>query len=632
MNIKGLLLGALLLAGCLSVHAYQDHRHAEVDSAEQVLQSGRPLSDKERMTCYYILVRGYLRKDTEKHDRYCRQLLELSGKAGALNMRESALYHLGLQHYGREEYDKAERYFLWALAVTDSMRSDKRYTESDIDDNFSQLYGALGNLYNIQDKALLAIDYYQKALPIFQRHGWLESQTILHHNVAELWLSMDNTEKALQEYQLAIETGMATGDSLMVALPRKGLVKIYLGEGDYEKIRGTLLPAYEYYHAHQDEDPDDYAEVLASMTKMYLMDGHEDLGKAKAYVREALSRDNGELMAETRCDIYAAATMVAIREGHWPQALEYALQSVHENDDEATYSDVGCYELLAVIYMNLGDKPKARLYISKMRDMMARFSTRHYQSGLSQMEVIYETEKKENTIRQLETERRWFLWGGILVALLLLLTALIFFLLWRSNRLSKESAVFKARLDGEVAERSRIARDLHDGLGGMLSLLRLKVDGEVSKTEALQLLDATHRELRLVAHNLMPEQLLTGGLSSALSDFAQSVPNARFHHFGCDRRLPRDIEVVLYRCAYELVNNALKHARATEIDIQLVQDTDKVTLTVCDDGCGIDDARLPVSDGIGLRNIRERISHYGGVLDILANEGKGSEINVTLPL
>ena len=226
MNAKGLFLSLWLLAGCLTVHAYQDHRHAEVDSAEQVLRSGKPLSDKERMECYHILVRGYLGKDSEKHDRYCHLLLDLTGKAGALNMRESALYHLGLQHYGKEEYDKAENYFFWALAVTDSMRNDKRYSESDIDDNLSQLYGALGNLYNIQDKALLAIEYYQKALPLFQRHGWLESQTILHHNVAELWLSMGNTEKALQEYQQAIETGMATGDSLMVALPRKGLVKI----------------------------------------------------------------------------------------------------------------------------------------------------------------------------------------------------------------------------------------------------------------------------------------------------------------------------------------------------------------------------------------------------------------------
>lgn len=117
------------------------------------------------------------------------------------------------------------------------MRGDKRYTERDIDDNLSQIYGALGNLYNLQDKALLAIEYYQKALPIFEKYDWKESQTILHHNVAELWLTMGNNEKAEQEYLRAIETGTASGDSLMMALPRKGLSKIYLDKGDYNQLR-----------------------------------------------------------------------------------------------------------------------------------------------------------------------------------------------------------------------------------------------------------------------------------------------------------------------------------------------------------------------------------------------------------
>ena len=623
------------LSVCMTVEGYTDHRNAKVDSAEQVLQSNKHLSDKDRMSCYSILIRGYLGKDGKKHDRYCREMLALTYRMDAKNMRESALYNLGLQNYGQEKYEEAERYFLWALAVTDSMKNDKRYTESNIDDNLSQLYGAIGNLYNIQDKALLAIEYYQKALPIFEKHGWLESQTILHHNVAELWLSMGNNEKAEAEYLEAVRTGEASGDSLIAVLPRKGLVKIYINEGDYDKARQTILPAYDYYHAHRTEETGDYPEVLALMTKFYLMDGHTDLTKAKAYAAEALSLVNDEMMMETRCDIYAAATMVAMEEHRWQQALDYALKSIHENDAEATYGDIGCYELLAQIYMHLGNKEQASIYIKKVRTLQERLSTRNYQSGLSQMEVLYETAQKEAQIATLDKQRSLYRWLLGLAVALLVTMVIGYCLLVIVHRRKRALLAAKVALEAETKERQILARDLHDGLGGMLSLLRMKTEqGEPS----LPLIDNIHTELRRTAHHLMPEELLKNGLVSALGDFAISVPNAKFQAIG-NISMEKDKELVLYRCAYELVNNAMKHAEAEHIDIQLMQDEHAVTLSVSDNGKGWAAANSSLftlnsslSKGMGLQNIRERIEPYKGRLDIVSAEGKGTDINITLPL
>ena len=96
------------------------------------------------------------------------------------------------------------------------------------------------------------------------------------------------------------------------------------------------------------------------------------------------------------------------------------------------------------------------------------------------------------------------------------------------------------------------------------------------------ILDDIIVELRRTAHHLMPEELLKNGLVSALRDFAISLPDAHFQTVG-DIRLTKDKEVVLYRCAYELVNNALKHAQAQHITIQLMQTPNEVTLTVSDD-------------------------------------------------
>jgi len=614
--------------------AYTDHRNARVDSAEQVLKSGRRLSDKERMDCYYTIVRGTLGKDTEKHNRYAREMLALTYETNALNMRESALNHLGLQHYGQERYQEAEHYFRWAIAVTDSMQGDSRYSQEDIDDNYSQLYGALGNLYNIQDKALLAIEYYQKALPIFERHGWLESQTILHHNVAELWLSMGNREKAETAYLAAIKTGEASGDSLMAALPRKGLVKIYIDEDRYEHALATAEQAYAYYHRHQDEDGADYAEILASLTKIHLTDGHKNLAKARRYSQEALTiAAASELMFETRADIHAAAAMLAIEEGHWQEALGHALQSVHENDSDATYTDTGCYELLANIYMHLGQREKAALYMKKMRKMMERFATEGYQSGLSQMEVIYETEKKEAEIRQLRREKQWYLWGGLLTALVLLLAASVFFLLWRSNRLKRQTELIQARLKGEQEERVRIARDLHDRLGGLLTAIRLE--------HPTPLVDEAIGEMRNVSHHLLPDSLTRYGLRTALSDYCRTMRNVSFTFVGQERRIPH--EETVYCIVYELVNNAVKSAQAQHISVELMEDEALTVVTVADDGNGLPpgiatdgksheaDSSEQQAAGSGLHNIRERVSAIGGTFTLKSVPGKGTEATIELP-
>ena len=630
---KMIIIGALMLTA--SASGYTDHRNAKVDSAEQVLNSGKTLTDKERMGCYYTIVRGTLGKDTKKHDYYCRQMLAMSYQIDAKNMRENALNHLGLQHYGKDEFDEAERYFLWAIAVTDSMQGDKRYKESDIDDNYSQLYGALGNLYNVQDKNLLAIEYYQKALPIFEKHGWLESQTILHHNVAELYSAMSNDEKAIHHYSRAIETGQQSKDSLMMALPRKGLVKIYISQGEYDKALATIMPAYAYYSTHRDEEHNDYAEILASMVKLHLMSGHENLAKAKGFAQEALACDNGELMTENRCDVYAAACMVAMRENNWQQALNYGLKSVHENDDEATMSDVGCYEMLANIYMHLGDTDKAQQYIKKVRAMMEHFATSHYQSGLSQMEVIYETEKKEAEIEQLQREKRWFIWGGSLTALVLLLTAVVFFLMWRSLKLRRRTALIEAKLEGELTERVRIARDLHDRMGGLLTAIRLNIPTESGKpdgpdasgTPLLPLVDEAIIEMRHVAHHLLPDSLSRYGIRRALSDYCRTFSNVSFSFTGEERHIAH--EEAVYCIVHELVNNAVKSADAQHIQVQLMTTGSLTVINVSDDGKGFPSTEGH-NGGIGLRDIRERVEALGGRLDIISETGKGTEINIEI--
>ena len=146
---------------------------------------------------------------------------------------------------------------------------------------------------------------------------------------------------------------------------------------------------------------------------------------------------------------------------------------------------------------------------------------------------------------------------------------------------------------------------------------------------ALGMLDDSIQELRRVAHHMMPESLLRYGLKISLSDFCESIPITRFHYFGNEARLPGKLEITVYRCIHELVNNALKHANATQINVQLVQEEDRLSFTVHDDGKGF--SPETVKEGMGLQNVRQRITALSGKFDIYSSV-RGTEIHGELEL
>lgn len=265
---------------------------------------------------------------------------------------------------------------------------------------------------------------------------------------------------------------------------------------------------------------------------------------------------------------------------------------------------------------------------------------------VEELDIKYETKKKELQITALKNERRLTVAGAIVLTLVL---AVIFFL-WRfaiqKRQLAeqqvkqleqeKQLAATQAVLDGEAQERTRLARDLHDGLGSMLTgaklnLLEMKKEaaGVESFEKALGLLDQSMQEMRRVAHHLMPDSLSQYGLKAAVSDFCSALPSVKFAYYGDESRLDTKLEVMIYRSIHELVNNALKHSGADKIIVQIFKEPDRIDFTVQDNGCGFDPSTE--TNGMGLQNIRTRIASYNGILNIDSRSGEGTEINVELP-
>jgi signal transduction histidine kinase len=218
------------------------------------------------------------------------------------------------------------------------------------------------------------------------------------------------------------------------------------------------------------------------------------------------------------------------------------------------------------------------------------------------MEIQYETEKKELRIASLEKARTFYIWLSIAGSAILLLALGLLFFRHRLNvhkrklaeqqiiQLEQEKQIIAVQsvLDGETEERKRVAGELHDSLGAMLSVVKLNLADVEHLQNARDLLDQSINELRRIAHRMMPESLLRYGLKASLEDFCLSVPIMEFHYFGDESRLEDKVELLMYRCVHELVNNALKYSGATGINVQLVQGADRLSLTVQDNGCGFE--------------------------------------------
>lgn len=203
---------------------------------------------------------------------------------------------------------------------------------------------------------------------------------------------------------------------------------------------------------------------------------------------------------------------------------------------------------------------------------------------------------------------------------------------------------FAAMLEGQEQERKRLASDLHDGLGGSLSGIRLKLskiiqDDEMNRESYLNNeglkkvageLDQSINELRHIARNMMPESLLKYGLTSAIKDFCRSMESGSvaitFQSYGVSEQLTQQAQIMIFRIIQELITNAVKHANAKHILAECLQQQNVFSITVEDDGSGFD--TTAGFEGIGLTTLRNRVKYLEGKVDIHSEKGVGTTTNI----
>lgn len=292
---------------------------------------------------------------------------------------------------------------------------------------------------------------------------------------------------------------------------------------------------------------------------------------------------------------------------------------------------------------------------------------------LNEFELKYETAKKEKEILSLQKENsekalalekrksQTYLYGIIIAVLAFVL--FLGYLGYRSKlkqqrrkerkyeqemvalKHKQEADIYSAMIEGQEKERKRLAIDLHDGLGGRLSGISLNLS-KLDKDEpnnypkkALQKvikdLDTSLSELRSIARNMMPETLMKFGLEAALKDYCSSMNNAQttttLQFYGEENDIEIGQKVTIYRVIQELINNAIKHAKASEILVQFIRENDQIDITVEDNGVGMSEEVIEIgTDGMGLTNLRTRVAYLKGNLEFHSELNEGTTVNVNL--
>lgn len=279
-------------------------------------------------------------------------------------------------------------------------------------------------------------------------------------------------------------------------------------------------------------------------------------------------------------------------------------------------------------------------------------------SNINLMEIKYESEKKEKqllvqqTAIQQKTTVNYIFIGS--TAALLIISLLSYRTYLQKRKLQEQKIIelekekllsaTQSILKGQEDERSRMAKDLHDGLGGLLSGVKLQLGamkGNLILSEAngrtfnnaLSKLDESINEMRRVAHNLMPEALMKLGLQQALQDYcdglSESQPfeiNGEF--YGLENRMEPSMEIVVYRIVQELLNNAVKHSEASSILAQVIRHDDVLNITVEDNGKGFDPEKIDFTKSAGMANIKSRVDYLKGQMDLKSTPGKGTSVHI----
>ncbi|MES2702192.1 MAG: tetratricopeptide repeat protein [Bacteroidota bacterium] len=552
---------------------------------------------------------------------------------------------IGAYYMLQGQYDSALKYYNIAMATAKTLNNQELV---------AKVKGNLGELASKKGDYSVALKYQLEVLGYYERE--LDTLMVVRQNVniGNTYSNMHDHTKALQYYNKAYPLLKDSRNKLAGNLFNS--MAVSYGELKDTGKEGLFLQR----SLDIKTELDDSAGIANTLFNIACVkQDHGLIDEAIQYNKRALSMaeqmDNEGLAAKVYINL---GVIYAGNKHDYPTAIQYytkALAKADKNDDlqerrnalaglYSCYVKTGDYKS-AFSYWTRYDVVKDSVLNSEAVDRVAEAETRYATQATERENERLQYENTLNAIARKKAESDGRL--AIVISIgVLAAGSLIAYLIYRNRRamvkVREEQLMGQALYEGEQQERIRIARDLHDSIGQMLSVVKMQLSDPGSAqtspgANTAALVDKAIKEVRTISHNLIPEEISFGIVKGIdeLCDTINAANGVAVSFEASDNvkqmRFAKQVEVSLYRVVQEVLGNMLKHANATKIDISMYNDGPNVAITLADNGEGFATSRIQGSAGIGWKNIFARVKFMNGAMNITSGKGTGTQILITLP-
>lgn len=658
------LLSSLHLSAQLSA---QDKKY--LDSLNQLAVKTK--SDSVRAELYFTLSDYWVDRDSVKTIGYLNKGIKYGQPYAYLRGR---YYYLLADYYAAKDPAKSEVNYLKADKELAAFTTKRAYKQR------AMLWHNYALLHQHEDdlKATLEI-LINKVLPLAQKGGDDVMLGTEYISISTIFMNLEQYDKAVMYSEDGIKYFQHTPPGQFYLL-----------------VNAYLTTAESYYHLDNIRQTKKYLDlakgvlnksekvVSHSNMEIFWLKYYEVLGwhliEIKQYDAALESIEKGTVLAKRTENNYSLQALafnrydILFAQHKYAEAERLLLHLAKQKEIHALADNrLKTAQKLAAFYQATGNMKEAYNWLKRSNTLSDSINESKLKTDINTLEIKYHAAENEKKIAGLSAEKKqnlltlknqrltnWLLIAAII--LLLVLAGFIFFYYRSYKKLAiqreinlqqqateqaqkQEIEVTRAMLDAEENERNRVARDLHDGLGGMLAGVKINLlswakYNKNMETQDFELqriigqLDGSVNELRNIARNMMPQTLLNYGLEAALKELCESVMDrdmeVDFQPINITKDIGLSQQISIYRIVQEILANILKHAGATEILLQCSENQHRFYITVEDNGKGFDVEISNLKNGLGLANIRKRVEYFNGRFDIASTINEGTTINIEL--
>lgn len=611
----------------------------------------------------------YSYEDSAKAVYYALQIKKIAEEKNDQRGIGIAYYRLGGAYLEVRELEKAEKSYIKAEEM---LEKDTSRLAQEI---LARTWSNHGLVYQRKGDGDTHLRFLlEKTIPINEKLKDSSKLGVNYHNIGIIFQNIKEYNKAIEYFRKSTEM---LGNAISVPELKDNYIKIVesmLYVGVDENMKDSIFHLLKKAEILIKEYPDIISEIMYLQVKGMAIEYFEgNLNEADHYYAQALEMTERNKVRTFMTVLLLRRFYIKEKQEKYAEALALTKKIYFDYNDFLTPADkllqlghmMAMQEKLGNTkaaldlhkqYIKLNDSIQANNISVKVQDLEKKYEAKEKETQIIKLNQVAQAQQL-----QIQKNRQWMYLLG--AAILLLIGFFIArqiinrnrhkislqeaeLLQQRIDRMKQEQQInqFAAMLEGQEQERKRLAIDLHDGLGGSLSGIRLKLS-KIIEDDEIQLpvkhnnvalkniageLDRSINDLRHIARNMMPESLLKYGLTAAIKDFCKSMESGdteiTFQAYDVEETLPQPMQIMIFRIIQELITNAVKHAGAKHILAQCLQQGKAFSITVEDDGKGFD--TTTDFEGIGLTTLKNRVKFLAGKLDINAEKEVGTTINI----